>query len=635
MSIFPVSKKNKRSGPLLLFIITGIASTIWFLIRVIPKPQRASYPCMKAAAPIMSSFVVYMISISGTFFAFKKVREKIVATKYISALTFMVVAIVMMSFSELSRNNKVNAKNLVSANYFDANNPVGVAQGLKPGRVVWVWNPEATNADFVVKNNIDNWWANYTNGKIVESMLEKAIIAYTDASNLNDGWDALFKHFNSKKNKGNIGYKLGEKIYVKINVTNSCCSVSGTTKINDFDRMDATPELMLAILKQLIEEVGVAQEDIFMGDPFRTFHDLYWDVCHSVYPNVNYVDGKGENGRYKTVATSEHKIFFSDKKFKFRLPQEYYDAEYFINLPCLKSHDSGGITLGAKNHQGSILQDGAQPSEQSAMDMHYSLPDHDKSEGGSHRFRHLVDCLGHEKMGGNTLLTIVDGIWAGRSWEGYVEKWEMFPFNGDYPNSIFLSQDLVAIDAVCYDFLLEEYKNKPNSEKHPYMAGTDDFLFQAAAPAYWPEGIDYDPEDDGSALLSLGVYEHWNSASDMQYSRNLGTGDGIELIKINSNSLTASPLLPIQNSLIANIYPNPVSNSVTLNFALKANSTVKIQVISINGRIIKQLPNQALNAGNHQLPIDVSSLASGIYILHVTANNAKGNYTTSVKFEKK
>ncbi len=43
------------------FILTGIASTVWFLIRVIPKPSRATYPCMRAAAPIMSGFVIYIL----------------------------------------------------------------------------------------------------------------------------------------------------------------------------------------------------------------------------------------------------------------------------------------------------------------------------------------------------------------------------------------------------------------------------------------------------------------------------------------------------------------------------------------------------------------------------------------------
>ena len=30
----------------------------------------------------------------------------------------------------------------------------------------------------------------------------------------------------------------------------------------------------------------------------------------------------------------------------------------------------------------------------------------------------------------------------------------------------------------------------------------------------------------------LGVHEHWNNPVDKQYSRNLGTGNGIELVSI-------------------------------------------------------------------------------------------------------
>lgn len=517
------------------FIIMGIAASAWFLIRVIPKPSRAGYPCMKAAAPFMSSFVIYLLSITGSAFAFKKFRQKIVAAKYISATAFFVAMGIMFAFTDISQSKKASAMKLVSDNYFVANNPMGVAQGSAPGRVVWVWNPEATDENFTPAN--DEWWINHTNLDVVEEMLYNGLTAYTNKSTAPEAWDVIFKYFNYKHGKGEVGYKPGEKIYIKINLTNSCCMMSGTRKNGNFDRMDSTPEVILALLRQLIEEVGVAQEDIYLGDPFRTFRDEYWDFLTPIYPNVVYCDGKGSNGRHQTVPTDDHAMFFSDGKLQYRIPSEYYDAEYFINLPALKSHDSGGITLGAKNHQGSILQDGVSSDSQSAFDMHYSLPDHDDSDGGPHRYRHLVDYLAHERLGGNTLITIIDGIWAGRSWEGFVEKWEMAPFNGDYPSSLFLSQDRVAIDAVCYDFLLEEYKNKTSKQKYPYMEGTDDFLKQAADPANWPAGVVYDPENDGTPISSLGVYEHWNNPTDKQYSRDLGTGNGIELVKVLSASV--------------------------------------------------------------------------------------------------
>ena len=57
--------------------------------------------------------------------------------------------------------------------------------------------------------------------------------------------------------------------------------------------------------------------------------------------------------------------------------------------------------------------------------------------------------------------------------------------------------------------------------KDPYEAA------QANDP---PSGTFYDPENDSMAMGSLGVHEHWNNSEDKQYSRNLGTGAGIELV---------------------------------------------------------------------------------------------------------
>jgi hypothetical protein len=42
-------------------------------------------------------------------------------------------------------------------------------------------------------------------------------------------------------------------------------------------------------------------------------------------------------------------------------------------------------------------------------------------------------------------------------------------------------------------------------------------------------------------LASLGVYEHWNNPTDKQYSVNLGTGKGIELVKLSgADNVTAT-----------------------------------------------------------------------------------------------
>jgi hypothetical protein len=135
----------------------------------------------------------------------------------------------------------------------------------------------------------------------------------------------------------------------------------------------------------------------------------------------------------------------------------------------------------------------------------------------------------------------------------------MAPFNGDWSNSIFISQDQVALESVCYDFLRTEwdgtFKHDPSnnrSEIMPSVNGVDDYLHQAADPSNWPEGIIYDPDKSGKPLPSLGVHEHWNDPVTKQYSRNLGKSTGIELVSIPEKIMgPGAPKMVAQKSPVA------------------------------------------------------------------------------------
>jgi len=153
-------------------------------------------------------------------------------------------------------------------------------------------------------------------------------------------------------------------------------------------------------------------------------------------------------------------------------------------------------------------------------------------------YRCIVDLMGHPKLGGKTMLCLVDGLYAGTGWDAVPYEWDMPPFNGDWPSSIFLSQDQVAADSVAFDFMDYEWDNTNYTQRDGYnqRPGTDDYLHEAALipnpPSNATEGTVYDPNDDGGLTESLGVHEHWNNATDKQYSRNLNpiTGTGIELV---------------------------------------------------------------------------------------------------------
>jgi len=47
-----------------LLSLTGFLALLWFLIRVIPKPSRAAYPCQRAAFPLASAFVLWIVGLA-------------------------------------------------------------------------------------------------------------------------------------------------------------------------------------------------------------------------------------------------------------------------------------------------------------------------------------------------------------------------------------------------------------------------------------------------------------------------------------------------------------------------------------------------------------------------------------------
>ena len=66
---------SSRGMRIFLFWGLGLFSTIWFLVRVVPKSSRASYPCMQTAAPLMSAFVLYLLSFTGVWVSLRKLRK--------------------------------------------------------------------------------------------------------------------------------------------------------------------------------------------------------------------------------------------------------------------------------------------------------------------------------------------------------------------------------------------------------------------------------------------------------------------------------------------------------------------------------------------------------------------------------
>ena len=394
------------------------------------------------------------------------------------------------------------------------NAPIGVGRGVFPGRVTWIRDLSATPWD----GKTGNWWDEGTgiSQPAVDRMLSRSLRALTGQGADTDAWSALFHFFNRQQRQVEAGYKPGEKIAIKINCNNAYAGYG------DVDgQIDQSPQMLLGLVRQLVTVAGVPENQITVYEATRVVPDRVYLPTHAAFPHIRFVDsqGNGANGR-DPVDYQKQKLGYSvpDPKVGRDLPRCVVEATYLVNLTLVKGHPTTGVSLTAKNHYGTV----------DVRDHEVYANSHAHPMATYHPF---VDMIGSKELGGKTLLFILDGLYGIRDVNDNVAEYAHWKtlFHGEWLASVFLSQDPVAIDSVGLDFLRTEFPTGRFTDFQPFK-NTDNFLHEAALADHAPSGIRYAP--DGVPLPSLGVHEHWNNATDRQYSRNLGRDTGIELLTV-------------------------------------------------------------------------------------------------------
>jgi len=494
--------------------IIGLVSLIWFLIRVIGKPSRASYPCQRMAAPLAGGFIVWIAGLIGSTLAYRKAKKSFGRNRYVLAGLCAAVAVLIV-WTSLS----VTSENPTQAAFVPSdppNSPVGVGKGIYPGRVVWVHDAAAAKWDEVT----GSWWQDQnTDQGVVDAMLSRAIRGLTGQTSDANAWDALFRHFNSTRGFGDVGYQPGERVTIKINMNQDSGGSWGSRSGMP------SPQVIYSLVEQLIYTVGVPGAAITLYDASRFIGDpIFNKIRSNSDPNFQAVQfvvrpSYVRSGRIAAVRDTTNTVRFGSPQVPnsgtTNLPTCVTQAKYLINMALLRPHSLYGVTLCAKNHFGSVYSPSL--SNWTPEPLH-SHGDRSRPMGS---YSCLVDLIGHRHTGGKTLLFFIDGLYPARNQSDNVVKYQTFGNN--WCSSIFLSQDMVAIDSVAVDFLRSE------SGLTDVTGSVDNYLHEAARADNPPSGTFYDPEGDGIRLQSLGVHEHWNNSVQKQYSRNLGTDQGIEL----------------------------------------------------------------------------------------------------------
>jgi hypothetical protein len=144
------------------------------------------------------------------------------------------------------------------------NVPLGVARGVFPGRVVWVRDAKAALWSGNRESVTDQWWMDKSTDQTrVDAMLSQVLRQLTGAATDEEAWRIIVRYYGEQSgHKGEKKYRAGEIVAVKVNMNNSK-PVVPTNLVN------VSPQVGLAVVRQLVKHAGVRPRDILVYDAQR------------------------------------------------------------------------------------------------------------------------------------------------------------------------------------------------------------------------------------------------------------------------------------------------------------------------------------------------------------------------------
>ena len=80
----------------LFFPLIGLIGLVWYLVRVLPKPSRALYPCQRIAGPLGLSFLAYVLSWTGLVVFFRKAKKMLVQRKILTGAICLGICLMLV-----------------------------------------------------------------------------------------------------------------------------------------------------------------------------------------------------------------------------------------------------------------------------------------------------------------------------------------------------------------------------------------------------------------------------------------------------------------------------------------------------------------------------------------------------------
>jgi len=290
-----------------LFPITGLIALIWFLVRVIPKPSRAAYPCQRAAAPLAVSFLMWLTGLFGGAVLLRKLARAPWANKKWRPLAMALGLIVL-------------AASVIWSLQFLPGKAVALTQ-LAPSKVAVVQSSQANCKDIQYAE--------------IKTMVENAI-------NLAGGFSGVIRN--------------GDTVVLKPNLVANVDYTSSRRPLTPEVNGVTTDYRVTRAVAELVRAVNPNGKIYVMEGCADGSTQTYMNALNYTASYIPNVDGffaieTDSGGWQETTSPNLVKVSLPDGLLhtEYYYNRRYYEANVIISLPTMKTHWSACVTGANKN----------------------------------------------------------------------------------------------------------------------------------------------------------------------------------------------------------------------------------------------------------------------------------------------
>ncbi|OFY47440.1 MAG: hypothetical protein A2W85_01890 [Bacteroidetes bacterium GWF2_41_31] len=633
-------------------IFLGFIAFCWFLIRVIPKPSRAAYPCQRAAFPLASAFVIWLTGLFTSSFLLLKSRRNLSKNNLVYAFGFIILFVTsIVLFPIVNPYSKLFAKNTVD-------------------------------------NKIVNWDGNRRvasqNSNVITTFDEVGMVKSTKS----DASDLDFEEIESLVRKsvelaGGISDLISNGDYVVLKPNLVELPQTPTPEFVEVSGIATDWRVVRAVARMVRELNPDGKIYIIESSSAVSTREIlnYYKYTLENIPEVDQIialeDSCGAFENYEDIHLD--KVFLNDtvrlypdnmkpnQSPEFYINKVYNNADVVISIPVLKNHKVAIITAGIKNvaigmtppniygmsesffGKWTKIDHGYENLNKWIHDFYLCKPVDLVVVDGLQGFDHGptgLDGLTIEEMQHNMRLIIsgkkalsVDAVC------GHIMSLD--PTFANY--MIYLDKEEYGVGTINSKFI--RINGEHVSKVREVFPHNEQVVTNAIYSDYEPPTInikstkvegnnvifDIESDDDlnkvelkvNGVLLHQICIDNFSNTS-FEVNEELLPIDSLTLVGydrfFNETKISIDySAIDESESFIACLnqnYPNPFSSTTSLSFELRTSTHVTLYVTDLKGNIVDMIVNKKLPTGNYQYIWD-KDVASGIYLCNLACDGKK------------